>query len=908
MPQHQLPSFALSPTFVVRVANLPAETLCALRFTRTYRILERSLRLEYVLARRAEALSVELHDAIGSFTGSEYKQARQRLMSLRRTIFQMKVPTTQDMSAELLSLLAPALAARIRRWLSGLQQLQSLLIRMQGSLEEELASKHTELLQEIACSEGGFLAGLLLGSKDLYMDWRRWLAHPVPPDQKLIDSMMNYLARMVAKTSPYSTFTSLSLGHWVADQSASLIYRSSASWEYDSVIEANYLLVRQLASALASLPQVRLHLTLSVNSTLCMNDQNYQFIAHTLKAGEALLRLKPTSTLQHILHLVQTPNMTYGTALRRLCAADKQGRTAAITRFLDQLIEQGMLILAFPIPDQSPDYLKDLLEFLQGLPEPFTPDVLPSLVSLRDHLRAYAQIAWTEDTLAHQRSTTLIQIQQLFTELFARLLPESQLPTKNLLYETTLLRNLELRCSRAAFPDITADLSLIQQLTGLYDPHLPGRLALAACFLAHYAPDAQVGLQDFYAQFCQERHASSTSDQPNYAALAQQLFTIPYAIAESTLPELRQLVELRQQVIHWLRSQRVNARGERQIDRVALSALLADLPAFVLTPYTLAYYCQILLREDQPWLVLNSIQGGFGRTLARFDHAAGPGPGSGNSVVAHEWVSQHPSRPLPVSIQGVFDSNINLRVDPLPYEIVYPGIVSQRAQEEQLPLSDLSVRHDPQTGRLQLFSQRLRTALLPAHMGMMSDYWLPPLYKFLIRAFSEAPVDPLWSLRLLDTQGTKAERTTTGVAHSPRLVIGRTIVARAHWLVAADAVPRRAKRETDAEYLRKVERWRAQHAIPQECFLRVNTFDLTEQNTSPGGQADRNKLSKKRKPLPIDFQNFFLLQVFERQTARGTFGCILEEALPASGQHALKNEGISHASEYVFELYQEARL
>lgn len=902
MLQRQSPSFMLAPAFVARVANLPITQLSALRFTQSYRLLQRSLRLEDLLARRGEALSVELHDAIGALSGPEYKHVRQRLISLRRAIFQVKAPASRDMSAELLALLPPALAARVRRWLLGLQQLQNLRSRLTMVLEEETASKHTLLLEGIVKSEGGFLAGLLLGSKDLYLDWRRWLARPMQPDRKLVDGLMNYLARMASKTSPYSAFTSLARGQWVTDQAAPLAYRCAASWDYACVVEANYLLIRQIASALTNLPQVRARLILSANPTLCMSAEGYQFVAHTSQGEEALLKLKPTSILQHILRLTQTVGITYGAVLDQLCTMDKQGRTAAITRFLDQLIEQGLLQLAFPIADQSPNYLAELLAFLRELPEPYTPDIISLLTRLSEQLDTYARTAWDGDALADQRYKILADIQQIFAALFARLLPESQLPAKNLLYETTLLPNLDLRCSRATFPDLTTDLGLVQQLTGLYDPHLPGRLALAACFLTHYEPEAQVGLLDFYARFCQERHVpASTSAQPNYAALAQQLFTLPYFIPESALPALGQLVELRRQVILWLRAQPVNEHQERHVERAGLQNLLSDLPAFVQTPLTLAYYCQVIFREEQPWLVLNSVQSGFGRTLARFHYAAGQG-----NECCHQ--ANGSSQPLPVSIQGVFGSNINLRVDPLPYEIVYPGVVSERPLEEQLPLSDLSVRYHAGTGRLQLFSRRLQSALLPAHMGMMSDYWLPPLYKFLIRAFSEAPIDPLWSLRLIDAQGMEAGRATSGVTRSPRLIVGSTIVDRAHWLVAADAVPRREKQETDQDYWLKVERWRAQHDIPQECFLRVNAFDLTARTTSLKDLAERNQLSKKRKPLPIDFQNYFLLQVFERQAAESPFGFILEEALPASEQHVLTNgNASSYASEYVFELSQEAQ-
>src|SRR5207302_1870921 len=107
----------------------------------------------------------------------------------------------------------------------------------------------------------------------------------------------------------------------------------------------------------------------------------------------------------------------------------------------------------------------------------------------------------------------------------------------------------------------------------------------------------------------------------------------------------------------------------------------------------------------------------------------------------------------------------------------------------------------------------------------------------------------------------------SGVVRYPRVEVGDVVVQRARWLVPTAQVPRRGRGEPDADHLLRLVAWLARSGIPCRCFVRA-------------WRNDGDKLAKSRKPLYVDFANWFLAMGFEHQV--GTSEHVLfEEALPA---------------------------
>ncbi len=917
----------LASEYVVRVAGLPLTALQGLRFRRSLALIEELLQLERELHASGGQISEQLYTVIGGLAGPEQRRQRQQLIELRRAIFQARPPAAASMEPLLLGALPTELSAAITRWRVSLQRRAALEEEARRVFAEELTERRATLRALVGCER--FLQGILLASRSLYLDSRRWLEAPAAEaaqylDRKLEDGLLNYLTRMTAKTSPYSTFTGLARGHFARSESASHAPDDhSEPGRRHSVIEPNILLVRQIARELTQWPEIRPHLSVSVNPSLVSSATTLRFVSQDAAGHERLTTLAATPTLRALLHLVERLQpLTYDALLQALIALDRQGRAQELGNVLDQLIARGLLQLDFAIPDLAPDYLSRLIEALAPIDQERVKALRALLSELQRALDSYERAS-----VVHQRDQTLQDLRWLLERIFAELgLSERSgfiLPTKNLLYENTLLEAAPGGDLVPLEGDLLSDLGLLQELAGLYDPLLPGRIALAAFFTTRYGAEATVDLLTFYEDFYRESRqmvqpveqnaegASSGHGAPptgTSAAQAMQLFTQLFASERFEQEELAEIMALRQKVARLFAGQPADDAGIRHIDRQQLRALLAERPASVELPRSLALYCQFYQQDGQRHLVLNSIQSGFGRHLRRLrylESCTTPGhrerecETAGHAFNAFEEARLNEEEPLPIAIQGVFGSNLNLRLADEEPEIAYPGYVSTRPSGAALPLSDLLVRHDPTGQRLLLISRRLGRSLLPIHLGLMSDYWLPPLYRFLLWAFGEAPTERLWGLRLLDSSLMRSDALGEEQAlYTPRTCLGRICINRAHWRLRQARLPRRQKGETHFDYFLKVQRWHAQYGLPARCFLRVNPFDF---DASEGAYGPSYSLSKERKPVYLDFESYFSLSMFEHLIEKSSRGLLLEEALPGETDLLPTPEG-AYVCEYVFEV------
>lgn len=220
----------------------------------------------------------------------------------------------------------------------------------------------------------------------------------------------------------------------------------------------------------------------------------------------------------------------------------------------------------------------------------------------------------------------------------------------------------------------------------------------------------------------------------------------------------------------------------------------------------------------------------------------------------------------------MFGFSPNVRLPSVPYEIDYPFTVSGRPAEQRIAVGDLAVVHDPGTGLVSLFANGLNSQVKALHLGMMAEALLPPAARLLAQAFGCAYLVYANLPLLTPPQAVSAPDTVLSFA---RVEVGRVVVRRARWVAPVEQVPARRKGESDAGYLLRMVGWLVAHNIPARCFVRMSAGKVT---TDP---AMSHRLSKSRKPVYVDFANWYLVQDFERMLASSGPVVIFEEVLPA---------------------------
>ncbi|MEO7019423.1 MAG: lantibiotic dehydratase, partial [Ktedonobacteraceae bacterium] len=741
-----------------------------------------------------------------------------------------------------------------------------------------------------------FQQGLVLASRDLYEDVVRWLqdnSGSTPRrDRQLELGLLTYLSRMATKTSPFSTFMSSGRGFWTDDGP---LLTCATQWQRRSAIELNWSIAQRIASEIARWPEIRPTLALRVNASLREDASSISFLgwkAGTAKKGETVMKLANSPITQHILQIIRdAEDPSYAAIVQAITQVYLQREELEIQRGLDHLIEIGLLELDLGIPDLSCAYLGQLLACLQQFQGQRVEAISLLLQKVHTCLQSYAA---TEQ--AAERYELRDMVYSTLDSIYQHLGLQERgisVPANNAFYENTLLEGGEIRCSLTSYSDVLGDLELLQQLSALYDQNLPGRLAATAFFADHYGKGANMSVLRFYEDFCREQ-AQPGGWRPSYRVSGSHL---GHLFANSAFPLPGSLAELDQ--IHHLQKDfsqqfilQAATSSPRQLDTTALREFITGFPAFLAPPYSLAFYCQILVRDGAPQLVLNAMRSGFGRSEgqmqwleAQVNPLASP---------RHVPLYKEGDEPLWTDILGVFGSNASLRIAQTPYEITYPGTVSARPSHEQLSLNDLYVVHDLHKNCLQLVSRRLQREVLPAHLGMLDDVWQPPLYRFLIHIFSTGAVNAL--LPLLQTPNTDLFDATMPIQTYSRLYLGHLVIGRATWIVGVQHLPRREKGTSPFEYMLKVQRWLVAQHLPQECFIRI-----------PAAHT------KDRKPLYIDFSNYLSIMMFEQmvthteQLANPTERVLLlQEVLPSREDLVLSDGKAAYVSECIIELTQTA--
>ncbi|MEU6410848.1 lantibiotic dehydratase [Microbispora sp. NPDC046933] len=872
-----------APAFVVRVAGLPMEILDRLRFDRTTRLADEIVEIERWLAERGAALSDPLHDVIGR---TEDRERRRRLIALRRDLFQGRMPRGGRPDEDLLREVPEGPAAEIGEWCARAERLAALTAAARTELADESRRKRRELRE--AAGDPAFLSGLVLASRDLYSELVKWLAAEGEPreDRQLERRLVKYLSRMAAKTSPYSTFTGSAEGRWSADGDRAV--RSSPEFSRVSVVEPHAFTLRQIRRALARRPPIRPHLTLEINGSLQDDGRVLRFLGS--QGDEAILELAAGPAIRRVLDEVRDgPDRTYGGVVARLAGPDEEGHAEEIARFLDKLIEIGLLETGFGIPDGDPDPLGRLVAALEPFPDGEVAHMRGLLARLRADLEAYPR---ADDPSERFRLAGVVRrdLDEIYRGLGWN--PDGEEVPKNPFYEDSLIRGADIRWSEASFEGLLEDLDLLRRLAGLYDRFLPGRLAAAAFFEDHYGTGAVRSLMDFYRDFCAETK-EPPGWRPGYRISGADLLTCyeePFPVPATGLGPLDDVARLQREIVRQVAAAPVDGEGRRRIDRERLRDFVAGLPDVVRPIESMAFYCQVADRGGRTEAVVNELTTGFGRSrarLLRLDEMCGGG------AFEHSRWEEPDGRHA--EIAGATGSNLNLKHPLTSCEIHYPGTVSARPRDRRIPMNDLLVVHDPTAGRLRLMSKSRGEEITPVHLGLMVEFLLPAAYRFLIQMFGQA-VPRFEFVKQLATAG--AHRESGDVRGHPRLCLGDVVVNRALWTVPAARVPRQEKGQSPLDHLLALRRWRERHGIPERCFVRAFAG---ERAGSARARLD-GLLEKSRKPLYVDFSSPFFLRVLDQLVSGPDRLIVFEEMLPGPSDLVVRDGRGSYASEFVVEL------
>lgn len=863
--------------FVVRVAALPVSALADLNFTGTWAAVRAILARRRYLAGEAENLAGELYGLIGEHRESELKP---RLVALRRALHNGRRPGTAAWSPSVREVLPAGILARIDAWLDGLKRQDDRLRELSDLLGQEKIEKQRVLRQHVATDVFGH--GLVQGSPTLSAELGKWLAAggDSAPDRKVLLRLVKYLARVVAKTSPYATFTFSGLGQWAPNSPA---VQPTGHWSWCSVVEPNIWVIQRLAKALSRETALARPLRIRVNPSVAEEDGRLWFFAPG--RSERVVGIGISDTVRECVDFVLSTDDCTVMALREHLGP--HGGTAAAERYLNRLIEIGLLEAQLPFADQSPDHLKDLLEWMDCAVGRSS-GAGKMLGEVRTALREYPRLKGTSRRHGyHEHVSSLLG--EMLTAYGDPADGEQTPPRKNLFHENAVLRVPVLECGREPWRPAFDDLNVLRRFLAVFQHDLSVKLVAARVFVSRFGAENRVPFTHFYRGLVDLLRTSDplSPEIVELRALLLRTSDDRHAKPQSDVPEVRELARLRQEALATLRAQPPGADGSIAVDTGVLEKLMATWPDQVSPARSLSWYVQRTdVNSDEVRLVLNGVTAGYGQVRGRVHRMIDQA-----GVALPDRIRYTDATSLLAESGGSFGSNVNLRRAAVPFEIAYPGVVSDRQPEDRIKLAELVVAYDREQHRLRLLRGPDGPEVRPLHLGMMAGPLLPPVMRLLVTLFGETPnpATGTWAL-FADLPHAPPER----VLAKHRVSVGRITVARASWHVRAGEIPRRDKGDSDAGYLLRLASWFDEQGIPERCFVRVLDLDTWERTPW--------RVSRARKPTYLDLANWFLVAGFERLLHGPGHLVIFQEVLPDFPAAPEFGEQGQHVTEYVVEL------
>lgn len=449
---------------VVRVAGLPVVALSRLRFAESFALVSEVVRLRSHLATEGLALSKELCAIVGALPGGVEKPA---LVGLRRAVFQVRMPTGREWNERIAAVLTAGIAQRLTAWTATLGECGRLSAQLPETLAAETQAKHA-VLREIVANPR-FQRALSYTSPALFGETAKWLADEMhrPRRQSLV-RLAKFTARAVAKTSPFSTFTVSGVGTWCAHGPSA---RFARDVPVRGVLELNGFVLRRLNGALLGDPRLSPRLRPRVNSSAICDNGIIRFLGPS--------PAEPIVAVPAVPAVVECLRILAGGGCRTLgdlrdALADGVRDDGRIGRFLDGLVELGLLHAQIPAPDLSADPLGDLSGWLAANGGDDFAETTALMNGVRSRLRDPAPVDDLAGHVVRQRA-----LAQAIGELAERA-GYSTDPDIDLTHENAVAVGVVGEFAMPQWRPALEHLDVLRCALAALDPALPFRVALGA--------------------------------------------------------------------------------------------------------------------------------------------------------------------------------------------------------------------------------------------------------------------------------------------------------------------------------------------------------------------------------------------------------------------------------------------
>lgn len=872
--------------FVVRRGGLPFAILEALKTPKATAWVDDGDALEAERDTAANVVSELLeHEVVPALEDD----LRRRAVNLRRAVRSGKVPSAEtESTAELigrfpvlgsgLAELTRAAEVVDRHWAGGAAVLGLDLEGVGLTLEDLVVNPSLR-------------AGIVLQSRalDEFLDSYRkdGQAGRAKRQRRLERSLLNYVYRAAAKTSPFSSLGIVGVGR-VADQDESGVdpgFAFTRSQRPVASSRLNLAVIGRVIEAINASDDLLSDVPLALNSSLQTNKTRMRYIRRMRRASatgspmdmggvtESVFFLGVEHVMEELFTVFADGHLTSPRAADRLVdhLGDRFTRDE-IAGYLHTLQRVGFLTTpSLTIDIHSDRPVGRFVESLRGLGTDWAV-IAAALLDRAEHDAA----GYADGTLDVRRDTST-RIRDTLGELEGVLSAEDRITTLDaIVFEDVADSGAEAVASVSGSfweRDLRPVLTDYADVLALYDPAIPSRLSMAAYFRARHGVD---GVEPDVTTFLHE-FGQDCFDQLQQAMLGHRDFDAEFAFHPLPnwfkLPEFDAIDQAKLRIREHLQDQ-IRAAGPDarsvELSPQWLHGIATAVPTVEQGINPRSFFLQIAAGaggDGSPTAVVNKSYCGLGLHFSRFARLLEEGSGAG--VVDHvRRRNQAPPEAAVVyaELRGGFDTtNLNLHPYLTEYELVCPGEVSFRDPAEQIALESLSIRSWPDASGIYLWSETLGARVVPVYLGFLLPFALPELQReLLLFSYTNMAMPELWTGVDFGEDG-----------HRPRLVCGPAVLRRESWFISMDELPLSASSVDAATRYRAWRQWQRSRGLPDQVFLQPRSGRVAP---DPDAQAAEAFAAK---PLYVDFESEPSLRLFEHAVRQQREEIELVEMLPS---------------------------
>ncbi|MEO1624036.1 MAG: hypothetical protein AAFV25_02680 [Bacteroidota bacterium] len=643
-------------------------------------------------------------------------------------------------------------------------------------------------------------------------------------------TLLQYLGRMTAKTSPFSTFTNLA----VQDTSDASVLSAVAPRSH----RLNQYLLQYFQHALLELADFRRQLPLRLNPSIRLVDGSFHFLLNSRNA-ESLQELEQNDFLQLLCQLLW--DQAEGQQMSRLVDAlleQVEADRLALEAYLQQLENIGCLEWLWPLSGTDVDWPHRLTILLQKM-EPFVgrEEFIQRLQSIQELAQLAATASWKDLPAIQQQLQTHSQLtdaastdQDEESTVFQRIqLPSLRIRTEQWLYEDAATNEL---------PQISPD-------------HWH-RIHQALQRLAHHLkPSPAQSTQRRLLPFYRQQYGNRSS-----VPLIQVYEAYHRSPASRTAPP--------DPDVDWI-EQACKECVQQKDGSVQLQ--LHALPIQREQAFRSGAMIQLLAHTKPAQAYVDSLIEGNGKLFGRFLHLFPPSL----TEAVRQW-NQTGEETVLLANRDASCFNANLHPPMTDWELWTAGSQQQLPPKQQIGLLDLEVQLVGD--RLRLYARSLQKEVVATDLGLEALDSRSPMYRLLMAFADPRPLKDDLVTQLNQKYESVA---ASGIIQLPRISADDCLILqRRQWYVPVSLLPLREGAESESAYFWRLHQWRTAHQLPQHCFVTLHATNVSE----PGADLSGLKADD-YKPQYMDFASPAHVALWERLVKRVPAFLKVEEMLPA---------------------------